>query len=138
MKAVPNRRRQSRVASGFANFVFCAVIVAAFALFNAAQKALIAQGSIELNALKEKYTAAKQLNDSLKLERAKLASPQRVGQIAADKLKMVKPEKVSYIRLETPKADDKRSMAMAGGSPGAGFLDGLREWMGAFDSSRSR
>lgn len=137
LKAVPIRRK-SRIALSFPNFVLFAVILAGFALFNATQKALIAQGSIDLSRLKEEYSSAKELNDSLKLERAKLASPQRITQIATEKLKMVRPGKVSYLRLESPGAGDKRSMAMAGGSEGTGFLDGLKEWMGAFDSSRPR
>lgn len=132
------RRRGSTLAQVFPFFVVLAIALAAVLLINSAQKALIAQGSVDLERLKGEYLSAKELNETLKVERAKLISPERIEQVAMGKLKMVKPAKVSYIKLEPAKAANKDSLAMAGGTGTGSFLGGIWERMGALYSDRVR
>ncbi|MHB0977038.1 MAG: septum formation initiator family protein [Candidatus Aquicultorales bacterium] len=112
----PVKRRPSGRARTFAGYLGVAAVLAFIvgAVFvNASQKALIAQGSLELERLEASFEQSKEENETLKKERAVLVTPQRIEEVATAKLKMTKPVKVSYIKLEPPKDRKNESVAMA-------------------------
>jgi cell division protein FtsL len=91
-------RQQTRL---FTNFFFVTLVIAFLVLVNVSQRALIAQNAIDIDLLKKLVENQKLLKENLTVMRAKLAAPERIEQIATNKLKMVKPVQVSYIKIES-------------------------------------
>jgi cell division protein FtsL len=90
-------RQQTRL---FTNFFFITLVIAFLVLVNVSQRALIAQNAIDIDLLKKLVENQKLLKENLTVIRAKLAAPERIEQIATHRLKMVKPVRVSYIKIK--------------------------------------
>ncbi len=85
----------------FSVFILITVLIGAVLLINVALHALIAQGAIDVDSLKKDIQKTKALQESLRLEKARLQAPARIESIAVTKLGMIKPTSVSYIDLSS-------------------------------------
>jgi cell division protein FtsL len=99
-------RQQTRL---FTNFFFITLVIAFLVLVNVSQRALIAQNAIDIDLLKKLVENQKLLKENLTVIRAKLAAPERIEQIATHRLKMVKPIRVSYIKIKPASPSTKKA-----------------------------
>jgi hypothetical protein len=65
-------------------------------------QALVASQQVHLDNLRSQLQSATATNDNLELQRAQLAAPQQLLQIAENKLRMVSPAGVTYLRPVNP------------------------------------
>lgn len=96
------RARSWRPASAFRLFLRVVLPVSAILFLNVSQRALIAQTSMDIEGLKSRIHQEQTLQENLRLERAKLGSPERIKNIALAKLKMIEAKTVSYLNLGRP------------------------------------
>lgn len=90
--------------------IFAAVIAAATTM----QRAAIVEAGYELVKLKGHVAKVEQENEFLRLDIAKLKSPQRIDEIAVTQLGMVMPKNAYFASAAIPAANDQPQLVSAG------------------------
>lgn len=83
----------------FNKFLFVVLVFGVAAFVHVYQQALVAQNGIEIARLKSAIKEDTSVNQNLKIERMILKSPSRLERLATVKLGMVRPTKVTYIKI---------------------------------------
>lgn len=86
--------------------LFVAAIMAIMAMLVTVQSEVIVRSGYGLVQLKEQAAALEKENELLRLEIAKLKSPQRIQDIAVNKLGMVAPQTMLYANTSNSKAQN--------------------------------
>jgi cell division protein FtsL len=112
-QVAPRKRQQLRVvkaktqlrmpdlSSMFSFLLVAAVMMAGILIFNVSQRALIAQGALQNERLRSAYEKEQIKHQTLLMTKTELSAPDRIEQIAVEKLGMTNPCEVSYLELPT-------------------------------------
>ncbi len=85
------------------------------------EQVVLAQSAFKLTEIKRDIAEEQALQEELRLEAARLASPARIERLARTELGMVDPIDVGYIVVDIP---TKARSRPAWGAPGEGFASG--------------
>lgn len=131
LRVVEAKRRQSISLPDipFPVFIVSVSLVTAGIMVNVAQQAIVSQLSYEIEAVKKEILQAQQVQEKLLAQKSDLESPQRIEEVAINKLSMVKAPRVSYLKvindgLSTGASSSKLSYSSKSGAAGKGESPG--------------
>lgn len=106
-------RRQSNYAASFYKAIAVTLAITALAMVNLSQRVLIAQNGLAITDLQRKIQSEKTDRQQLEMSLLVLESPGRIRRQAEVKLRMVQPERVSYMQvpLSTPRPAGQMAVA---------------------------
>ncbi|HAW60222.1 MAG TPA: hypothetical protein DCW86_01965 [Actinobacteria bacterium] len=107
VKSKRKTRRREREISPFGVFMALTLLLAAITMLNVSQRALVIQTALRAEQLKGMLQAEEADYKRLLLEVSRLKSPERIEGIAAEKLGMVHPPRLSYIILPGNAEEEK-------------------------------
>jgi len=101
LRVVEVKRRQSISLPDipFPVFIISVSLVTAGIMVNVAQQAIVSQLSYEIEAVKREILQEQQVQEKLLAQKSDLESPQRIEEVAINKLSMVKAPRVSYLKI---------------------------------------
>jgi cell division protein FtsL len=112
----PNERPRRRLTPAIGVSVFVAVFAALLAL--AAAHAFLVQGQIRLDELSQDVAAEQARYQELRLRVAELESPERIVQVAKERIGMVEPAQILYLTPDEPvPAGDDAAAGPSGATP---------------------
>ncbi|MBP2653099.1 MAG: cell division protein FtsL family protein [Firmicutes bacterium] len=121
----PKRRRLSKPDKGFGKKCLKLVVVAiAAAMMITVQSEAMVRAGYDLVQMKKEAAKVEKENDALRLEIAKLKSPQRIVRIASSELGMVKPQ-TAYFAVTKPA--EVHSTGGNAGTAAKGSLDSVAQ-----------
>lgn len=94
-----NRLSMPDSSSMFSLFLLFAFALAAILIFNVSQRALIAQGALQNEQLKNTFEKEQLKHQELLVSKTELGAPDRIEKIAIEELEMVNPGEISYLEL---------------------------------------
>lgn len=83
----------------FSLFFMVVILAAGIVIVNLSQRALITENAMQIEELKDQLKAEKYRNEKLIIETESLKSPERIEQIAREKLGMISPSKLGFIKM---------------------------------------
>jgi len=93
-------------------------------MVNVAQQAIVSQLSYEIEAVKKEILQAQQVQEKLLAQKSDLESPQRIEEVAINKLSMVKAPRVSYLKIINDGLSTGASSSKLSYSSKSGAADG--------------
>jgi cell division protein FtsL len=93
-------RANGRKGLDFGFFIFVCIVLAGTGIFILVQHQLAVSSELKRLKIEDKITAEKTKEETLKIQLAKLKSPDRILRIAQDELGMVAPYSIIYLRYK--------------------------------------
>ncbi len=91
----------------FSLFFMLVLLAAGVVIVNLSQKALITENAMRIEKLKDQLKAENYQNEKLIIETETLKSPERIEQIAREKLGMISPSQLEFIQMPTELGDNQ-------------------------------
>ncbi|MBI4743629.1 MAG: hypothetical protein HY776_02210 [Actinobacteria bacterium] len=107
-KIAKRKHRSSNKTNYFSRFMVTLVMLTIAVTINISQHALIAQHAIRSDELKTVLQNEQVKNEKLQMQVDSMKSPERMKKIAIEKLGMVKPMEINYIKYFNQKINSKK------------------------------